>query len=261
MAKTDDPLALFRPRLFYWFWWYGQRMLRQGFHGVRLLRGDQPTIAAGQPLILYTNHPSWWDPMVILAVRERFFAERRPFGPIDQEALDQYGFVHWVGAFGITRDRAGAKRFLHVGERVLRTPGTLLGVTAQGHFIDAAIRPLRLQPGIAHLACRVPGAVLLPLALDYRFWDERTPEALTAFGAPITVTAGATPRDVHAQAEAALTDAADRLLEAGTARDPHAFEPLMRGRVGIGGPVDLFRRARAALRGERFDAAHTRDRS
>ena len=45
-----------------------------------------------------------------------------------------------------------------------------------------ATRPVRLRPGLAHLARRVPGATIVPLALEYPFWDERTPEALCRFG-------------------------------------------------------------------------------
>ena len=36
---------------------------------------------------------------------------------------------------------------------------------------------------MAHLARRVPGAVILPMAVEYTFWNESRAEALVRFGA------------------------------------------------------------------------------
>ena len=33
-------------------------------------------------------------------------------------------------------------------------------------------RPIRLRPGIAHLAAMVPDVMLVPLAIEYVFWNE-----------------------------------------------------------------------------------------
>jgi hypothetical protein len=48
----------------------------------------------------------------------------------------------------------------------------------------------------------------------------------------------------------------DRLAADVMSRDPARFTSLIQGRAGIGGVYDLWRRARAALRGEAFDPAH-----
>ncbi len=58
----------------------------------------------------------------------------------------------------------------------------MLWITAEGAFTDHRARPVALRPGLAHLARQVPGAVILPLALDYTFWNESRPEALLRFG-------------------------------------------------------------------------------
>jgi hypothetical protein len=42
-------------------------------------------------------------------------------------------------------------------------------------------------------------------------------------------------------------------------RDPQRFEVLHGGQAGVGGLYDLWRRLRARLRGERFQAAHAAD--
>src|SRR5207253_10605254 len=49
-------------------------------------------------------------------------------------------------------------------------------IAAEGQLTDPRVRPLRLRSGVGHLAARVRQAVLLPLALEYPFWEERTPD-------------------------------------------------------------------------------------
>jgi DNA-binding FadR family transcriptional regulator len=55
---------------------------------------------------------------------------------------------------------------------------------------------------------------------------------------------------------AALAATMDRLAEDAIARDPARFATLLQGREGMGGIYDIWRKARAALRGERFDPRH-----
>ena len=46
------------------------------------------------------------------------------------------------------------------------------------------------QTGIGHLAHRITGAIIVPLAMEYPFWNDRCPEALVRFGSPIEVQSG-----------------------------------------------------------------------
>jgi hypothetical protein len=97
------------------------------------------------------------------------------------------------------------------------------------------------------------------MAVEYPFWNERLPEALVAFGPAIPIAGAAhaaTDEAWTAVLEAALEAAQDRLAEAAMSRDPARFTTLISGRVGVGFAYDTVRRARAWLRGERFDASH-----
>ncbi len=96
------------------------------------------------------------------------------------------------------------------------------------------------------------------MAVEYPFWDERTPEALIRFGAavPGEEIARLGTRDGAARLEVALTDTLDALSKEAMTRDPALFDTLLAGKVGVGGVYDLWRRAKAWSRGERFEAAH-----
>ena len=81
---------------------------------------------------------------------------------------------------------------------------------------------------------------------------------LAAFGDPIEgAELAAMEREARAEAlSAALATTMDRLASDAIARDPARFATLQRGREGMGGIFDLWRRTRAALKGERFDPRH-----
>ena len=111
---------------------------------------------------------------------------------------------------------------------------------------------------LAHLARRSPSAIFVPMALEYVFWTERQPEALCRFGEPVD--AAAQPQlDLpgwSALLQERLTRTMDALAEDAMTRDPGRFRVLLRGRSGIGGVYDLWRRALAAMRHERFRPEH-----
>lgn len=245
--------------------WFGAfavifaRALRRDFHAVRMARAGPPPPAGTPHLVVYCNHPSWWDAALIPVLIARLFPDRVGFAPIDAAMIARYGFMTRIGAFGVAQNTPrGAATFLKAAGRILATPGNLLFVTAQGRFTDARERPVRLAPGLAHLIERVPQATVVPMAIEYTFWDERKPEALLRFGAPfIAAELAGRPRDERATLLASrLQRVMDDLARDAATRDPAAFETLLSGRVGVGGVYDLYRRARSALRGERFVAAH-----
>ncbi|WP_247892303.1 lysophospholipid acyltransferase family protein [Azospirillum sp. Sh1] len=256
---TDDPVAL-RSRLLCWF--FGgvmARRLRRGFHAVRLARPGWPVLPPGRPVIVYLNHPSWWDPALLIVMGTTRFRGRPGFGPIDGEMLRRYRFMRRIGLFGLEPGRAGSVTFLRTAEHILADPRAMLWITAEGAFTDPRRRPVTLRPGIAHLVRRTPSALVVPLAVEYPFWDERTPEALLRFGEPMEAASFADlpVPEIAADLEGRLEMVMDQLALDAQCRDPARFLTLMEGTVGVGGVYDLWRRARAWAGGRAFSAAHS----
>ncbi len=248
------------PLLLSMFERYAGRYLARHFHAVRLSQAQRPDPMAirGKPLIVYFNHPSWWDPLVCLRLAEQFFPDRKNYAPMDASALSKYRFFERLGFFGVELGSArGARRFLSVSQRVLAQPDSALWIAAEGQFTDPRTRPVRLRSGIGHLAVRVRQAVLLPLALEYPFWEERTPEALARFGEEIPAgEAGLKASDWTAVLETRLQAALDSLAADALARDPGRFDVLLGGTAGVGGVYDAWRRLKARFTGERFQPGH-----
>jgi 1-acyl-sn-glycerol-3-phosphate acyltransferase len=257
---SDNPLKSHSPFLFalfrgylHWFFW-------RRFSGVRLSRSFIPEDAAGRPIVIYTNHPSWWDPATMMLISPKLFPTRLAFGPMDAEALGQYGLFRKFGAFAVERGPRGAARFLRVAKACLAEQRAIMWITAEGEFSDARRRPLALRPGIAHLARQFPQAVFMPMAFDYVFWNESRPEALVRFGPAVNVGHLPVPEAAAALTDA-LTAALDGLAEDGGTRDPARFLTLLHGAGGVSAIYDTWRRARALQRGVAFDPRHEPRRS
>jgi hypothetical protein len=257
-AVADDPVALRSARLCRFFGRVMRRQMERGFRAVRLARPGVPDLPPGAPVVVYSNHPGWWDPALYIVLQTTLFPTREGYGPMEAEALERYGFMKRIGIFGVAPDtRAGAARFLRVGAHILADPGSMIWMTAQGRFADPRERPVAMRPGLAHLLARVPGAVAIPLAIEYPFWSEKRPEAVAAFGPPLRP--DGRPSEAHAALEVALTAAQDGLAARVLARDPSAFDTVLSGARGVGGVYGLWGRARAALSGRRYQADHISD--
>jgi 1-acyl-sn-glycerol-3-phosphate acyltransferase len=234
-----------------------RRYLRRGFHGVRVRGGERLAGVTG-PLIVYANHGSWWDPMLSILLAEKMLPGRRHYAPIDAQALKRYAILGKVGLFGVEMESArGAVRFLRTGATIVGGGG-VLWVTPQGRFVDARVRPLGFRPGLAALAARVgEGCTVLPLAIEYTFWDERTPECLAVFGEAVKVGAGETADALGIRLEGALGDTMEELKGLAVAREPGVFETVVSGTAGAGGFYAVGQRLKAWGRGQRYRAEHT----
>lgn len=264
--RDDDPERLRSPAHVRFFTAAMARRMQREFAGVRLSLDSAPLetgTARGRPLVLYANHPSWWDPAFLAFLSARLLPGRRAFAPIEAQALKRYAFMRRCGLFAIEPEsRAGASRLLRIGTQLLARSDTLLCITPQGAFRDVRQRPLALRRGLAVLLARVPGAVAIPVALEYPFWNESRPEALARIGAAVCP---ADSQQANAGAwQSALTsgleDTAAALRLEAMQRDPTCFTTLLDGSVGIGGVYDTWRRLAAWATGQRFDPAHGRPR-
>lgn len=241
---------------------YFVRYFRRHMNALRLARWGEPEVPPGAgPLVIYVNHPSWWDAAVIVLAAKALFPGHATYAPFDAAMLEKYRIFGRIGAFAVDLEsRRGAAAFMTASADILSRPDRALWITAQGRFSDVRERPLGLRPGLARLAEIAPNALFLPLAIEYGFWAERGAEAFLAFGPPRTgqELLGLEREARLARLEDDLTATLDRLGGDVIARDPGRFRTLIEGRAGVGGVYDGWRRLAALLRGRRFDAAHAR---
>jgi len=237
---------------------YVRRFIRKNFHAVRLSKTSCPWPTGPEPILVVLNHPSWWDPMMAVVISDHV-PPGEHFGAIDAEAVRKYPVFLKLGFLPVdTLSLRGAAEFLRRSEAILAEPNRLLWLTAQGKFTDVRTRPLVLRPGVGHLAARLKRGRIVPVALEYSFWTEKTPEALIRFGRTLDIAdfPERNPKEWTFEIERALTETLDGLNTETMTREPDSFTVLASGRTGVGGAYDRFRRVASWARGRRFDASH-----
>ncbi len=235
--------------------------LKRHFHAIAIHRDSRCESSLGdlQPLIVYGNHPSWWDPLIAHFLNRALFPGRQFYAPIDAEALEQYRVFGKLGFYGVSMNTtSGAAAFLKQSTAILAAGGTAIWMTPEGRFADARDHTAELMPGLAHLCTKMSVGAVLPLALEYVFWDERLPVCLAKFGSPVAIA------DHQARSKpewgdmltSQLRATQNGLAELAQARSSDPFDNLIRGNSGAGFVYDSFRRMKSFAAGRSFRSQH-----
>ena len=257
--RHDPPvIPAISPTILRLFSSYSKWYVHRNFHSARLSVSSATAAIGHIPIVIYLNHASWWDPLIGLLLARELWPDRRHFSPIDAAALERYPILARIGFFGVEANTPrGAAMFLKTSLNILQSPSAALWITGEGAFRDPRTRPTEVRPGLAHLARRIAPAVMLPLAIEYPFWEERFPEVLCRFGTPLD-TSGAALSTAQWRARLAeqMQINQDTLAAEAIARKAESFRTILRGRVGVGAIYDSWRWAMAKLRGEHFQRQH-----
>ncbi len=233
--------------------------VKRRFHGLRLANAEQ--WPQQRPLVVCLNHPSWWDPLIAILLSRFLERESDHYAPMDETAFTRYGVLRKAGLFPVEQGTPrGGVQFLRTAEHVLADPNAVLWLTPQGGFTDIRTRPLVLRSGLDALLRRMDEVTVVPLALEYTFWDERLPEALAMLGTPLQFLRGkpasASQQSAGQEVASALARTQDDLAVLSAKRDPALFLSLLTGSSGISGIYGAWQRMRALGRGERFHPDH-----
>lgn len=261
-ARTQrrcDSVTQTSPLLLGWFTWYSRRYIGRHFHSVRISRSGVAPKESGLPLVVYSNHASWWDPLVGLTLKAHCYPNRNLFTPMDAAALERYRLFRKLGFFPVEQNSPrGAAQFLRAATAIMQSPANLLAITPQSRFADVRERPVRFEGGLGLLATRVERAMFVPFATEFVFWEERLPEILVRFGEGIEggTNSGMSAAEWTQLFEAKMQANQDALAAEVKRRDPQDFEIILRGGAGQGGVYDWWRALKSRFRGESFQKEH-----
>lgn len=245
------------------FNWYTAWYVWLHFRGLRAAHVERfpmaSAIAAPAPTIVFLNHASWWDPLICIRIARYLLPDYEHYAPMDASALGRYGFLRKVGLFPVEMGTThGAISFLQSAQEILRSEKSILWITPQGRFTDVRNRPVRLMAGLGALVHRLPSCRLVPMTIEYAFWDERLPEILCNFGQPVEVDDGRS-RSAEQWTQVlsrSMEDTLDELAVLAQTRDANNFQALSTRRVGVGGIYQLWLRMRSRMRGKQFHPEH-----
>jgi 1-acyl-sn-glycerol-3-phosphate acyltransferase len=182
-----------------------------------------------EPLVLAATHVSFWDPLLLVAIEERF--EQALTGPsrasvgyalMHRANLEKLPFFGLVGAIPLGRG-THARADLEDARALVTGPSERLWIFPQGRQRPPHLRPLDLKPGVLTLA---EGKAVLPVAITYAFRDAEVPACVVAIGPPLRELRELAPLEVALERE--LTRC-DRFADAPKEPDP-SFVPLIPSR-------------------------------
>jgi 1-acyl-sn-glycerol-3-phosphate acyltransferase len=138
--------------------------------------------AAEAPLLVVSNHTSWWDPLVALHVSTHMLG-MAGHAMMDAKNLRRLPFFALVGAFGVDRDNpTDGAAVIRYAARILETPGNLVWVFPQGMERPVTERPLGFRAGSGEVARVAKKAKVLPVGLRYEFGRTERPTMWISFG-------------------------------------------------------------------------------
>lgn len=196
-----------------WFSGVARSRIHASFGEVRAFGLDRAREHAAQaPVLVISNHTSWWDPLVAIHVSTHLL-RAAGHAMMDAKNLRRLPFFALVGAFGVDLDKpsdgAAAMRY---ATRLLDEPGKLVWVYPQGRERPVTERPLGFRPGSAEIARVAKKARVLPLGLRYEHGGVEKPTLWLSFGEPVQASRDTTKGRL--EQEQAVTVELDRIERA-----------------------------------------------
>ncbi len=221
---------------------YTRRLMRGAFDAVRLRGGADLRAEAGGPLLLYGNHPAWWDPLFAFVITRQFGLNGYLMG--EEKQIRAYGFFRLIGGFSINRtDSRDVARSIRYAAELLEKESATVWIFPQGGIVAQEIRPVEFLPGVAHVLRRVPECRIMPFAWRYDFLNQARPEVFMSFGTPETVRGDEVDvAALTARLQIKLTEECDDLRERVLARQFDDFEVLLRGKRSVNVVWDEWKR-------------------
>jgi len=169
-----------------WFSGHARSRIQATFGEVRIQGLDRTrALAREAPLLVVSNHTSWWDPLVAMHVSTHLLGTDG-YAMMDAKNLRRLPFFALVGAFGVDLDKpADGALVMRYAARLLDAPGKLVWVYPQGQERPITERPLGFRPGSAEIARVSKKARAVPVGLRYEFGGAERPTLWLSFGEPV----------------------------------------------------------------------------
>lgn len=169
----------------YFFRIYIKRSLKKHFFAFHLL-GDIPEIKNDLPLLLLSNHSTWWDGFFLYILNKKIL-KRSAYLMMLEDQLSRNLFFRRLGAYSVKQKSiSSVKETLNYTIEILRKnskPSPVVFFFPQGILVPWKSRPVKFKKGIEFIIDRIntPLNVCL-LGIKAEFLNEQRPEVFFLFG-------------------------------------------------------------------------------
>jgi len=166
---------------------YNRNLLKRRFHslqiyGLNYLNDKDLQI----PLVIYANHSSWWDGLVIRHILRRYDFEN--YVMMEEKQLRELFLFRKLGAFSVVREkpREAVKSINYAADLLKENPNRTILIFPQGEILPNDIRPLEFYNGLSRIIEKAEMCSAVPIALRYEFLGNYKPEIYVKINAPET---------------------------------------------------------------------------
>lgn len=166
-------------------WWFARdarARIERAFSAIRARGlGELARALEEGPVLVVSNHTSWWDPMVLVHLCTNVLGADA-YAMMKAENLERLPFFAKVGAFGVrVEDPADGAAAIRYAAKLLDRPGRLVWIFPQGREVPITRRPLGFQPGAAQIARVARKARVIVAAVRYEHGARPEPELWLSF--------------------------------------------------------------------------------
>lgn len=136
------------------------------------------------PLIVYANHSSWWDGLVLFEIIRRIDFEL--YVMMEEKHLRRLSLFSRLGAFSVVRENPRqAVESIKYAVDLLRTDANrCVIIFPQGEIQPNDVRPIEFYRGLARIIEKTGKCAAVPVALRFEFAGNFKPEIYVKIGAP-----------------------------------------------------------------------------
>ena len=164
---------------------YNRHLLKRRFHSLQVsgsafLKNKDRQL----PLIIYANHSSWWDGLVLWEIIRSLDFEF--YVMMELKQLRKLFLFRRLGAFSVVREnpRQAVKSINYAAELLRNDSNRSVIIFPQGEILPNDVRPLRFFNGLARIIEKTRRCSAVPVALRFEVAGHFKPEIYLKIGAP-----------------------------------------------------------------------------
>lgn len=162
---------------------YNRNLIKRRFSSLNVLNLDiLQNLNREFPLIIYTNHSSWWDGLIAFQISHK--AKLDSYILMEEKHLERFFLFRRLGAFSVIRENAreALKSIEYSADLLREDSNRTLWIFPQGEILPNDARPLNFYNGFSRIIAKTGRCFVLSLAIRYEFANEFKPGIFVKIG-------------------------------------------------------------------------------
>ncbi|NLJ43522.1 MAG: glycerol acyltransferase [Bacteroidales bacterium] len=152
--------------------------IKRNFHGVRI-KGEFTD--RGLPVLIISNHFSWWDGFWAEYLNMKVF-KRKFYFMMLEEQLKKHMFFNKTGGYSVKKGSSSVIESLNYTAELLANPGNLVLMFPQGRFDSMHNHNIRFEKGVGYVLGRVQNTIHIIFVANFiEYFSEEKPGLIIHF--------------------------------------------------------------------------------